>query len=225
MARSRVPRISGGGDGCATARATSARRRRRVDDTRTREQRCHDGRESRLEAGMESGARAAPGPPVTVIVTTTLGEPRAGGGAGRRTGGRGRLPDERRHPDGRRIDPVPGGVRGPLAARPCTRAGRTAATADHRIVCYARDRGCTKPNCFEPGYHSEVHHARPWSQGGPTDADNLYFGCACDHTMATEGTYTTTVTEDGRIAWGDGTGPPRVNDVHHRERHSDRMSP
>jgi hypothetical protein len=92
------------------------------------------------------------------------------------------------------------------------------ATVDHRIVCYARDRGCTKPNCFEPGYHSEVHHALPWSQGGPTDADNLYFGCGCDHMMATEGKYTTTVTEGGRIAWSDGTGPPRVNDAHHPER-------
>jgi hypothetical protein len=92
------------------------------------------------------------------------------------------------------------------------------ATADHRIICYARDRGCTKPNCFEPGYHCEVHHALPWSEGGPTDADNLYFGCGCDHMMATEGKYTTTVTEDGRIAWSDGTGPPRVNDAHHPER-------
>ena len=36
--------------------------------------------------------------------------------------------------------------------------------------------------------------------------------------MATEGKYTTTVTEDGRIAWSDGTGPPRVNDAHHPER-------
>ena len=55
------------------------------------------------------------------------------------------------------------------------------ATADHRIVCYGRDGGCTKPNCFEPGYHSEVHHARGWQAGGTTDADNLYFGCPADH--------------------------------------------
>ena len=42
--------------------------------------------------------------------------------------------------------------------------------------------------------------------------------CACDHAAATDGTYTTAVTESGRIAWSDSTGPPRVNDVHHPER-------
>jgi len=88
------------------------------------------------------------------------------------------------------------------------------ATADHRIVCYARDRGCTKPNCFEPGYRCEVHHARSWSAGGTTDADNLYFGCPPDHAGVTDGHYTTTVTDEGRIAWEDGNRPPAVNRVH-----------
>ena len=46
-----------------------------------------------------------------------------------------------------------------------------------------------------------MHHARDWSAGGPTDADNLFFGCGCDHAAATDRIYTTTVTEDGRIAW------------------------
>lgn len=32
------------------------------------------------------------------------------------------------------------------------------------------------------------------------------------------GSYSTTVTDDGRIAWSDGTGPPRTNAVHHPER-------
>ena len=68
------------------------------------------------------------------------------------------------------------------------------------------------------GYDCEIHHAQDWSNGGPTDADNLYFGCSSDHAAATDGTYTTTVTEDGRIAWSDNTGPPRVNNVHHPER-------
>jgi hypothetical protein len=187
-------------------------------DRRTPEQRCHDGVKLGLKAGIESGALGQHrGLPVTVIVTTTLGElERAAGWA--RTGGAGRLPM-------RDVIRMAGEAVHYLAVfedhseRPLYlgRAKRLA-TADHRIICYARDRGCTKPNCFEPGYRCEVHHAVPWSQGGPTDADNLYFGCGCDHSMATEGTYTTTVTEDGRIAWSDGTGPPRVNDVHHPER-------
>ena len=95
---------------------------------------------------------------------------------------------------------------------------RRLATADHRIICHARDRGCTKPNCFVGGYDCEIHHAQEWSAGGSTDADNLFFGCGTDHAAATDGTYTTIVTEDGRAAWSDGTGPPRINDVHHPER-------
>lgn len=191
-------------------------------DRRTPEQRCHDGVQLGLKAGIESGALGQHrGLPVTVIVTTTLGElEQAAGWA--RTGGTGRLPM-------RDVIRMASEAVHYLAVfedhseRPLYlgRAKRLA-TADHRIICYARDRGCTKPNCFAPGYHSEVHHARPWSEGGTTDADNLYFGCGCDHTMATEGTYTTVVTEDGRIAWSDGTGPPRVNDVHHPERLLDR---
>lgn len=187
-------------------------------DARSPEQRCHDGVVLGLKAGIESGALGQHrGLPVTVIVTTTLGElEQAAGWA--RTGGTGRLPmSDVIRMASESIQYLV--VFEDHSARPLYlgRAKRLA-TADHRIVCYARDRGCTKPNCFEPGYHCEVHHALPWSQGGPTDADNLFFGCGCDHTMATEGTYTTIVTEDGRIAWSDGTGPPRVNDVHRPER-------
>ena len=40
------------------------------------------------------------------------------------------------------------------------------ATADQRLICYARDRGCTRPNCLEPGYRCEVHHSRDWRLGG-----------------------------------------------------------
>ena len=27
------------------------------------------------------------------------------------------------------------------------------------MICHARDRGCTKPNCFVGGYDCEIHHA------------------------------------------------------------------
>jgi hypothetical protein len=80
-----------------------------------------------------------------------------------------------------------------------------------------RDRGCTRPDCAETGYHSEVHHAVDWAEGGNTDADSLYFACTPDHTEVTCGHLSTTVTEDGRLAWSDGTGPPRVNRFHHPE--------
>ena len=91
------------------------------------------------------------------------------------------------------------------------------ASADQRIICHARDRGCTHPNCAEPGYHCEVHHAVDYADGGPTDADNLYFACGPANRAASEGTYTTHVTDQGRLAWTDHTGPPDINRLHHPE--------
>jgi hypothetical protein len=45
-----------------------------------------------------------------------------------------------------------------------------------------------------------------------------YFACATsDHPAATRGEYTTAVTKQGRLAWSDGNGPPRINRIHHRE--------
>ncbi|MDT5369822.1 MAG: hypothetical protein QOC62_4253, partial [Mycobacterium sp.] len=89
------------------------------------------------------------------------------------------------------------------------------ATADQRLICYARDRGCTHPNCLEPGYHCEVHHSPDWADGGRTDADKLYFACGCHHGMASRGALRTEVTDSGRLGWTGGTGPPEVNHTHH----------
>src|SRR5581483_7347765 len=88
------------------------------------------------------------------------------------------------------------------------------ATADQRLICYARDRGCTRPHCLVPGYYCEVHHSDEWSRGGRTDADKLYFGCGGDHTMATTGQLHTQVI-NARLGWTDGTTPPRINHAHH----------
>jgi Domain of unknown function (DUF222) len=91
------------------------------------------------------------------------------------------------------------------------------ATTDQRIICYARDGGCTRPNCLEPGYHCEVHHSPDWAADGSTDADTLFFACGPDHGLVTSGHYETTVTDTGRLAWTDGTKPPEINHAHHPE--------
>jgi hypothetical protein len=91
------------------------------------------------------------------------------------------------------------------------------ATIDQRIICYARDGGCTRPNCLEPGDHCEVHHSPDWTPDGATDADKLFFACGCDHLLATDGHQQATVTDTGRLAWSGGTGPPEVNHAHHPE--------
>ncbi len=97
--------------------------------------------------------------------------------------------------------------------------GRTKriASADQRIICYARDRGCTRPGCTEPGYHCEVNHDPAWAAGGCTDADCLFFDCGPDHALITKGLLQTKVTDTGRLAYSDGTGPFEVNLAHHPE--------
>ena len=94
---------------------------------------------------------------------------------------------------------------------------RRIATADQRIICYARDGGCTRPGCTVPGYDCEAHHAPAWLPDGATDADKVFFACGPDNQAEAIGDYRTIVTEQGRLGWSDGTGPPEVNRLHHPE--------
>lgn len=197
-------------------------------DRRTPAQRCHDALKIGLRQAISSGALGSHrGVPVTVIVTTTLAEldqaARAVADPGvampppARTGGNSQLPM-------RDLIRMAGDSIHYLAVfedhseRPLY-LGRSKriATLDQRIICYARDGGCTRPDCLEPGYHCEVHHGDDWANGGRTDADRLYFVCASDHSEVTSGNVTTTITDDGRLGWSDGTGPPQVNRIHRPE--------
>jgi hypothetical protein len=197
-----------------------------VADDRSAAQRCHDGLKLGLKLGIASGGLGSHrGHPVTVIARTTLAElnqaahavvdPSVWMPGPARTGGDTALPMRdliRMAADG--IHYL--AVFDDHSDRPIY-LGRQKrlATADQRIICYARDGGCTRPGCSAPGYHSEVHHAVDWAAGGPTDADHLFFACAPDHKALTEGRWQATVTDSGRLAWTDGTGAPGVNHAHH----------
>jgi len=195
-------------------------------DERTPAQRCHDAFKLGMETAISSGGLGQHrGHPVTVIATTTLSEldraahavcnPSVPMPAPARTGGGSRLP-------------MPDLIR--MAAKAIhylavfdDHTGRPLylgrqkriATADQRLICYARDRGCTRPNCLAPGYHCEVHHAQDWIAGGRTDADKLFFACGCDHGGASRGEWRTVVSDNGRLGWTDGSGPPEINHAHH----------
>ena len=200
-----------------------------VPDQRSGAQRCHDGIKLGLKAGIASGGLGSHrGHPVTVIARTTLAElnqaahavnnPAIPMPSPARTGGDTALPMRdliRMAADGaiHYLAVFDNHTERPLYL------GRQAriATTDQRIICYARDGGCTRPDCLAPGYHSEVHHSPDWSSGGATDADKLFFACAPDHKLVTEGHYQTTVTHTGRLAWTDGTKPPDINHAHHPE--------
>ena len=195
-------------------------------DGRTPAQRCHDALKLGLETAIGSGGLGTHrGHPVTVVVTTTLAElDRAAHAiadssipmpAPAHTGGGSRIPM-------RDLIRMAANAIHYLAVfddhlkRPLY-LGRQKriATADQRLICYARDRGCTRPNCLVPGYRCEVHHSPDWGRGGRTDADKLHFGCGGDHGMATRGELRTVVTDSGRLGWTDGTGPPEINHAHH----------
>jgi hypothetical protein len=199
-----------------------------MGDERSGAQRCHDGIKLGLKVGIASGGMGSHrGHPVTVIVRTTLAELNQAAHAvtnpdipmppPARTGGDTALPMR---------DVIRMGADGihylvvfdDHSDRPIY-LGRQhrIATTDQRIICYARDGGCTRPNCLAPGYHSEVHHSPDWAAGGTTDADTLFFACAPDHGLATSGHQQTTVTDTGRLAWTDGTKPPEINHAHHPE--------
>ena len=179
-----------------------------------------------LETAIASGGLGVHrGHPVTVVVTTTLAELNRAADAAvdasvpmpapARTGGGSRLPM-------RDLIRMAASAIHYLAVfdehteRPLY-LGRQKriATADQRLICYARDRGCTRPNCLESGYHCEVHHSEDWARGGRTDADKLFFACGPNHGMASRGELRTVVTESGRLGWTDGTGPPEINHAHH----------
>lgn len=195
-------------------------------DQRTPAQRCHDALKLGLESAIGSGGLGAHrGHPVTVIATTTLAEldraahaavdPAMPMPAPARTGGGSRLP----MPDLLRMAAKAIhylAVFDEHTGRPLYRGRqKRIATADQRIICYARDRGCTRPNCLEPGYHCEVHHAPDWSDGGRTDADKLFFACGPDHRAVSRGEWRTEVADHGRLGWSDGNGPPTINRAHH----------
>jgi len=195
-------------------------------DARTPAQRRHDAFSLGMANALSSGKLGTHrGHPVTVVITTTLTELNQAAHASidpaiampppAHTGGGSRLPM-------RDLIAMAATAIHYLAVfddhtqRPLY-LGRQKriATTDQRLICYARDRGCTRPNCLEPGYHCEVHHARPWAHGGRTNADELFFACGPDHTDATDGRQHTTATTTGRLSWTDGTTPPEINHAHH----------
>ncbi len=195
-------------------------------DQRTSAQRCHDALKLGLKAAITFGDLGVHrGHPVTVIATTTVAELDQAARAvvdssvplpaPARTGGGSRLPmSDLIRMAAKAIHYL--AVFDDHTGRPLY-LGRQKriATADQRLICYARDRGCTRPNCLEPGYHCEVHHSPDWANGGRTDADTLFFTCGCDHGAASRGEWHTVVTGSGRLGWTDGNGPPEINHAHH----------
>jgi len=88
------------------------------------------------------------------------------------------------------------------------RAARTASTAQ-RLALFARDLGCTRPNCTAPASRSQAHHITNWRDDGLTNVDTMTLACGCDNRLVDTGGWSTTMGPDGRTHWT----PPRLLDI------------
>lgn len=191
-------------------------------DTRTKAQRNHDALKAVMRNALMSKQLGQHGGlPVTVVVSTTLGELQDAAGVARTSAGT--------------LMPMRDLIR--LAAhahhylvvyREHTAEplylGRTKrlASAAQRLVMISRDRGCTMPNCPVAGIDCEGMHAElDWARGGRTDITGLGLGCGADNQLAFETGWDTTIGEDGRVHWHPppllDVGQDTLNHYHHPE--------
>ncbi len=193
-------------------------------DCRSAGQRNHDALKAMGRAILASGqAGSHNGLPVSIVVSTTLRELESGTGHAVTGGGS--------------VLPMSEVIRQASAAHHYLvvfddhtelplylgRSKRLASTAQ-RIVLYARDRGCTRPGCTEPAYHSQAHHDGGWAAAdNPTDIDKMSLACGPDNRLIEQTGWTTRKRKDGRTEWippqNLDTGQARVNNYHHPERY------
>ncbi|MGA8252813.1 MAG: DUF222 domain-containing protein, partial [Mycobacterium sp.] len=96
------------------------------------------------------------------------------------------------------------------------------ASPAQRIMLYAKDRGCTKPGCDAPAYHSQVHHVQGWTRTRRTDINDLTLACGPDNRLIEKGGFTTRKNAKGDTEWLPPPhldhGQPRINTYHHPEK-------
>ena len=188
-------------------------------DTRSCAQRNHDALTAAARALLASGDLGKHnGIPAAIIVTTTLGELEAAAGRGL-TGGGTLLPMSD-------VIRLAAHAHHYLAIFDSGKAlalyhNKRLASAAQRIVLYAKDRGCSFPNCDVAGYHTEAHHVTAWTKTHITDVNDLTLACGPNHKLAEQG-WTTRKSANGDTEWIPPAhlerGQPRVNLFHHPEK-------
>ncbi|MGH3554564.1 MAG: HNH endonuclease signature motif containing protein, partial [Mycobacterium sp.] len=189
-------------------------------DTRSAEQRNHDALDALRRAMLACGALGRHnGLPASIIVSTTLAELEAGAGTALTGGGTLlpmsdviRLASHAHHyltifDNGKAIGLY---------------HTKRLASPGQRIVLYAKDRGCSFPNCDVPGYLTEVHHVTDFAQCRETNIDDLTQGCGPHHKLVTSGGWSTRKNKNGDTEWIPPPhldhGQPRTNTYHHPEK-------
>ncbi len=154
-------------------------------DLRTAAQRNHDALLAGLRALLASGKLGCHnGLPVSVVVTTTLQDLEAATGKAV-TGGGSLVPMSD-------LIRMASHARHYLAIFDHGKAlalhhTKRLASPAQRIMLYAKDRGCTKPGCDAPAYHSQVHHVSGWTSTHRTDINDLTLACGPDNRLAEKG--------------------------------------
>jgi Domain of unknown function (DUF222) len=189
-------------------------------DTRNAGQRTHDAFAATGRTALSSGELGQRhGLPATIVVTTTLQDLEAAHGSGVTAGGS--------------LLPMAEVIRLATHAHhylavfdkhtnEALYLGRSKriAPAAHRIVLYARDRGCTFPGCTVPAHGTQVHHTTGWKDNGQTNIDEEVLACGPDNRLAETG-WTVNI-RHGIAEWIPpphlDTGQPRINHYHHPER-------
>lgn len=96
------------------------------------------------------------------------------------------------------------------------------ASPGQRIVLYAKERGCSHPNCPVSGYHSEAHHDHDYATTRRTDIHDLSLRCGPHHELLTSGGFKTRKRHDGTTQTLPPPhldhGQPRINHYHHPEK-------
>ncbi|MGO9157554.1 HNH endonuclease signature motif containing protein, partial [Mycobacterium sp.] len=189
-------------------------------DHRGEAQRNHDGFLAGLRGLFTSGELGQHnGLPVSIVVTTTLKDLEAATGKGLTGGGT--------------LVPMSDVIRWashahhylaifdngkPLALYHTKRLASPA----QRIMLYAKDRGCTKPGCDAPAYHSQVHHVQGWTRTYRTHINELTLACGPDNRLVEQGGFTTRKNAHGDTEWIPPAhldhGQPRTNTFHHPEK-------
>ena len=198
---------------------------RAAGDTRSAAQRTHDALKAVCRAMLSSGQLGQHnGLPVTVVATTTLADLTAAAGLAH-TGGGTRVPIPTLFGMAAEVHPYLVLLHNPREIQLYYGRTRRTASAGQRLVLHALERGCSKPGCTAPAYHSQVHHAeRDWQHGGNTDITELTLACGCDNRLVDgnpDGWRTRKRKSDNRTEWIPpphlDRGQARVNDYHHPE--------
>ncbi|KAA1419133.1 DUF222 domain-containing protein [Nocardioides humilatus] len=137
------------------------------------------------------------GVPTTLLVTITEDSLKQRLGIGSIIGGPALSATEiRRHACTAKIIPVVLGGKGEILD--LGRSRRLHSTAQ-RLAIWLRDKGCRAEGCTVPAAWTEIHHLRPWSEGGETNVDDAVAVCNHDHHRMHDPTYTHEILPNGKI--------------------------